>query len=75
MKIPVVSAKEAIKALHKMGFRVKRITGSHAILIKEGTKLATVVPIHGKPKEIPLGTLRSIIKQANLTVEEFVSLL
>ncbi len=74
MKLPVVSGEETIKALHKAGFRVVRQKGSHVRMEKktdEGT-IKVTVPLHPTLKK---GTLRIILKQAGLTVEEFVKLL
>ncbi|CAN5784092.1 type II toxin-antitoxin system HicA family toxin [soil metagenome] len=62
--------KKIIKALEKAGFVIDHITGSHYILIKDG--LRTVVPFH---KSVKTGTLKAILNQAGLTVEEFTKLL
>ncbi len=72
-KLPVVSGKEAVKALSKAGFYIHHQKGSHIILKKEGfTDMRVVVPNH---KELKRGMLRSIIKDAGLTVDEFITLL
>jgi len=72
-KLPVVSGLETVKALSKISYEVDHQTGSHVILrLKEGPHRRIVVPLH---KEIAKGTLRAIIRQAGLTVEEFVELL
>jgi predicted RNA binding protein YcfA (HicA-like mRNA interferase family) len=70
-KLPVLKPKKVIKALERGGFRVHHTSGSHYILKKE--KLRVTVPYHGK--DLKPGTLRSIIEQAGLTVEEFLDLL
>ncbi|EQD28477.1 YcfA-like protein [mine drainage metagenome] len=62
--LPVISGKDVVKILCKNGFIVRRQTGSHIIIKHE--KRQVVVPNHD---EIDRGTLRSIIKQAGLTVE------
>ncbi len=74
MKLPVLSGREVIKTLKKIGFEEKRQKGSHIILAKESEqgKRAVVVPNH---KEIDKGTLLEIIRQAGLTREEFLKLL
>lgn len=78
IKLPVVSSDDVIRALKKAGFvyAPKRGKGSHVALYKvdekTGRKLLVIVP---KRKEIPKGTLLSILKQANLTKEEFIELL
>jgi predicted RNA binding protein YcfA (HicA-like mRNA interferase family) len=63
-------AKKIIAALERAGFTVDRVTGSHYILIKG--KLRTVVPFH---KSVKIGTLKSILNQIEMTVEEFSELL
>jgi predicted RNA binding protein YcfA (HicA-like mRNA interferase family) len=71
-KLPVISGKECIKALGKVGFYLKRQEGSHMIMRRDNPFAQVVVPNH---KELDRGTLRAIIKQAGLSVEEFVKLL
>ncbi|QRF74608.1 YcfA-like protein [Thermoplasmatales archaeon] len=68
--LPVISGKDVVKVLCKNGFIVRRQTGSHIIIKHE--KRQVVVPNHD---EIDRGTLRSIIKQAGFTVDEFLELL
>ena len=74
MALPVVSGREAIKALCRAGFRVVRQRGSHVRLEKiiEGKVIKLTVPLH---KSLKKGTLRRIIKDAGLTVQEFNRLL
>ncbi len=73
MKLPVVSGIEVVKALTKVGFELDHQTGSHMILRrKEPPHLRITVSNH---KEIAKGTLRAIIRDSGLTVEEFVRLL
>ncbi|MBI1663285.1 MAG: type II toxin-antitoxin system HicA family toxin [Nitrosopumilus sp.] len=69
--MPVVSARDMIKALHKMGYDVDHQTGSHIILRKKQYPHRRLcVPNH---KEIARGTLRSIIKESGLEMKEFLS--
>lgn len=70
-KLPSLRPKKVIKALERNGFIIHHITGSHHIL-KKG-KLRVTVPYHNK--DLKPGTLASIIKQAGITVEEFLDLL
>lgn len=70
-KLPVLKPKKVIKALERSGFRLHHTTGSHYIL-KKG-KLRITVAYHNK--DLKPGTLAAIIKQAGLTVEEFLDLL
>ena len=71
-KLPVVSGAECIKVLEKIEFKIVRQHGSHIILVKEQPKTTIIVPNH---KELDRGTLRAIIRQADLTVDEFTMLL
>lgn len=70
-KLPALKPKVVIKALERYGFYVHHTTGSHHILKKDN--LRVTVAYHGK--DLKPGTLASIIKQAGLTVEEFLDLL
>ncbi len=71
MKLPVVSGKDIIKALSKIGYYVRDQKGSHVHLRHPYRKPLTV-PDH---PEVAKGTLRAIIKEADLTVEEFLEFL
>lgn len=72
-ELPILKPREVIAALEKAGFSVKRQTGSHAILYKTGIPRPISIPIH--TRDLPKGTLRAIVRQANLTVEGFLKLL
>jgi len=71
-RLPIVSAKEAIKALEHLGFQIYRQTGSHIHLWNEERNLVVTVPNH---PELAKGTLLSIMKQARLDKEQFISAL
>jgi predicted RNA binding protein YcfA (HicA-like mRNA interferase family) len=71
-KLPLISGKESITALEKAGFYIKRRESSHVILRRDNPFAQVVVPDH---KEIDRGTLRAIIRQAGLSVAEFLKLL
>jgi predicted RNA binding protein YcfA (HicA-like mRNA interferase family) len=71
-KLPVASGKECVKALGKAGFYFKRQEGSHITLRKDNPFCQVVVPDH---KELDRGTLRTIIRQAGLSVDAFIELL
>ncbi len=73
-KLPVLSGREVIKALRKIGFEPARQKGSHIVLVRmvSDSKRAVVVPNH---REIDPGTLIEIIRQAGLKREEFEKLL
>lgn len=69
-KLPVLSAREVIQKLKKAGFVFDRhAKGSHEIYYNPVSHRRTVVPNH--PGDVPKGTLKAIIKEAGLTVEEF----
>ena len=72
-KLPVLKPGEVISALEKVGFSVKRQTGSHTVLFKPGIPRPITVPVH--TGDVPTGALRAIIRQSNLTIDEFVDLL
>jgi predicted RNA binding protein YcfA (HicA-like mRNA interferase family) len=71
-KLPVISGKEAMKAFSKAGWHLDRVSGSHAIMRKEGSSVTLSVPLH---KEMRKGLLRNLIKDAGLDVEDFLSYL
>jgi predicted RNA binding protein YcfA (HicA-like mRNA interferase family) len=71
-KPPLVSGREAVKALERLGFVFLRQRGSHAILRRDTPEGARgcVVPMH---REIQPGTLRGILKQAEVELEDFIA--
>ncbi|PSB05327.1 hypothetical protein C7B76_31765 [filamentous cyanobacterium CCP2] len=71
-KLPVISGVECVRVLEKIGFLVERQRGSHIILVREKPRTTVSVPNH---KELDRGTLRAIIRQVDLSVDEFVDLL
>ncbi|HUV02856.1 MAG TPA: type II toxin-antitoxin system HicA family toxin [Desulfobacteria bacterium] len=71
MELPTVSAKEVIKALSKIGYYVRDQKGSH-VHLRHSYRKPLTIPDH---PAIAKGTLRAIIKEAGLTVEEFLELL
>jgi predicted RNA binding protein YcfA (HicA-like mRNA interferase family) len=70
--LPRISGRECASGLAKVGFYLRRQHGSHMILRRNDPFAQIVVPDH---KELDRGTLRAIIRQANITVEEFTKLL
>ena len=73
-KLPRVNARKTIAALRRAGFEEVRIDGSHTFMVHHQRKRSTVVPEHGG-HDLAVGTLHQILKQAGLTVEEFIALL
>ncbi len=69
-RVPVLSGREAVRAFEQLGWQVIRQAGSHVILVKENHPATLSVPDH---KEVAKGTLRSLIRSAGLTVDEFVA--
>ncbi len=71
-RLPVVSGRQYVKALGRLGFYLKRREGSHLILRRDDPFSQVAVPEH---KELDRGTLRAILRQAGIGVEEFTKLL
>jgi len=71
--LPRISGREAVAAFLRLGYEVDRQKGSHIILRNaQPPHRRLTVPDH---REIAKGTLRSLIREAGITVEEFTSLL
>jgi predicted RNA binding protein YcfA (HicA-like mRNA interferase family) len=70
-KLHRVSGQEAIRALERLGFIQVRQRGSHAVLKKQTPEgeVGCVVPLH---RELAIGTLRGILRQAKVTPDEFM---
>lgn len=71
-KLPVISGRQCVQALERAGFYLKRQTGSHLVLRRDEPFAQVVVPDH---RVLDRGTLRAIVRQAGLSVDEFASLL
>lgn len=69
--LPIISGDECIRALGQFGYAAARQSGSHVRLVAVGRAPVTV-PRHGTLKR---GTLRSILRVAEISVEEFVEAL
>lgn len=67
-KLPRISGAEAVRALQKLGFEKARQSGSHVVM-KRGTK-GCVVPMHA---ELKAGTLAGLLRQAEVSAEEFTA--
>jgi predicted RNA binding protein YcfA (HicA-like mRNA interferase family) len=70
-RLPVVSGSEAIAALGKAGFAQVGQRGSHVKVRNESGRTA-IIPLH---RELAPGTLRSVLRQAGLTIDDFVKLI
>jgi predicted RNA binding protein YcfA (HicA-like mRNA interferase family) len=74
-RLPAISGKRTIQTLKRLGFVVDRVVGSHHVLIHpHDHRRAVTVPVHGS-RSLKPGTLRSILRQAGVTVEEFTRLI
>jgi len=71
--LPMLTAREVIRALERAGFQVQRQTGSHARLKHTDGRVVTV-PIHAG-QDIGRGLLRKILRDADLSREEFIAYL
>jgi len=71
-RLPVVSGRRCARVLAKAGFYFKRREGSHLILRRDEPFAQVAVPDH---RELDRGTLRAIIRQAGLSIDEFQHLL
>jgi predicted RNA binding protein YcfA (HicA-like mRNA interferase family) len=69
-KLPHLSGAEIVRALERLGFEQKRQAGSHVVM-RRGPK-GCVVPMH---REVKVGTLAGILRQADLGIDEFLEAL
>ena len=68
--VPGLSGRDVVRVFEKCGWRLVRQSSSHIILTKQGEIASLTVPDH---REVAKGTLRKLIRSANLTVAEFVA--
>lgn len=66
-RLPVLSGQEVVQKLERLGFRRVRQRGSHVVMRRD--EAGCVVPLH---KEIKIGTLAGILRQAGLSADEFI---
>jgi predicted RNA binding protein YcfA (HicA-like mRNA interferase family) len=71
-KLGNISGKESVKAFQKAGWQLIGQVGSHVVMVKPGVRVNLSIPQH---KELSIGTLRALIRNAGLTVDEFLELL
>jgi predicted RNA binding protein YcfA (HicA-like mRNA interferase family) len=71
-KLPMVSGQDCVKALEKIGFYFKRQEGSHIVLRRDDPFSQVIVPNH---RELDGVTLRAIIRQTGMSLDEFSKLL
>jgi predicted RNA binding protein YcfA (HicA-like mRNA interferase family) len=68
--VPLLSGREVVKIFESFGWRVARQRASHIMMSKPGETTTLSIPAH---KEVAKGTLRDLIRDANLTVDEFLA--
>ena len=68
-QIPSLRASEVVNIFEKLGWRMARQKGSHMIMIKTAEIASLSIPNHNP---VAKGTLRSLIRSANLTVSDFL---
>jgi predicted RNA binding protein YcfA (HicA-like mRNA interferase family) len=66
-----ISGKEAAKAFAQAGWNTVGQVGSHLVMTKSGQRANLSIPQH---KELSVGTLRALIRNAGMTVEDFLKL-
>jgi predicted RNA binding protein YcfA (HicA-like mRNA interferase family) len=71
-KLGNISGKEAAKAFEKAGWISLGQVGSHLVMVKPGIRVNLSIPQH---KELAMGTLRALIRNAGMTTDEFLKLL
>jgi len=67
-----ISGKDAAKAFQKAGWERLGQVGSHVVMVKPGVRANLSIPQH---RELSVGTLRVLIRNSGLTIEEFLELL
>ena len=70
--LPRISGKQAVQVFQKTGWIFRGQVGSHMVLTKAGSPVNLSVPNH---KELATGTLRKLIRAADMEVDQFISLL
>ena len=71
-KLANISGKDVVKAFQRFDWQVVGQVGSHVVMAKEGIRVNLSVPQH---KELSIGTLRALIRNAGLTTEDFLKIL
>lgn len=69
-RLPTLSGRDVVKVFESLGWQVARQSSSHIIIVKEGEIASLSMPDH---KEVAKGTLRGLLRSANITAAEFVA--
>jgi predicted RNA binding protein YcfA (HicA-like mRNA interferase family) len=72
-KLPTATAKDLVRVAQKLGFLFRRQSGSHAIYVRASDQARVVIPMHRG--ELKTKTLRGIIQDLRISMEEFANLL
>lgn len=73
-RLPAISARKLIKVLKKKNFVYSRTKGSHHIYVRISDEISISIPVHSG-KDIGRGLLSAILKDAEISVDEFLKLL
>ncbi len=71
-KMPIICAREILRALERAGFYFHHQTGSH-IVMRHADGRRTTVPFHRG--DMKMGTIRALLREAKISIEEFIDLL
>lgn len=72
-RLPALKVKDIIRRLTKAGYAKWRQSGSHLSMYRQSDNRTVTIPVHFG-KDVPRGTLRAIIREAGMSVDEFISL-
>jgi len=73
-RLPSIRARDVVRIAEAIGFLFDRQRGSHAVYYRQSDGRRIVIPMHGS-KDLRPGTLRGIISDMGLTVDEFAAML
>jgi len=73
-KLPIINSRQLIKALKKLEFYKHRQRGTSHLIMVHSDGRRTTIPVH-QGKDIPQGTLKSILRDLEISIEEFINLL
>ncbi len=68
--IPIMSGRDVVGVFEKFGWSIARQKGSHIVMTKQNEIVTLSIPDH---REVARGTLRSLIRSANLTIDQFIN--
>jgi len=71
-KLPAITSKRLVKLFEKIGFQIDHCSGSHFVLYNEISKKRITIPSHSK--DLPKGTLMSILREAGIGRDDFLKM-